>query len=144
MFSARSPLIRQRQRGVDAPAKATLAIMHQLGRGVPQDFDKVLTLLTESAEAGYHFAQLRLAEFYLTPEAVPAEMAQRLDLPDPIKASEFYELAAAQGNAKARAEVEKIANGGGIFNDPAVRLKLIQRGVERGEGAGDQYPGLYA
>ena len=117
----------------DLPAKATLAVMHQIGRGVRQDFDKMFALLEESADAGYHFSQLRLAELYMSPEAVPPAMAEELDLPDPIKATEFYELAAAQGNAKARTELDKFADGEGLFNDPAVRLKLIMRGVHRGE-----------
>jgi TPR repeat protein len=119
----------------DLPAKATLAIMHQIGRGVPQDFNKMFSLLEETAGAGYHFSQLRLAELYMSPESVPPAMATKLDLPDPIKATEFYELAASQGNATARAELDKIAEGGGLFNDPAVRLKLVMRGVERGEAA---------
>ena len=54
----------------DLPAKATLAIMHQIGRGVPQDFDKMFSLLEEPADAGYHFSQLRLAELYMCPDAV--------------------------------------------------------------------------
>ncbi len=119
----------------DLPAKATLAIMHQIGRGVPQDFDKMLSLLKESADGGYHFSQLRLAELYMSPESVPEVLATKLDLPDPLKATEFYELAAAQGNTTARAELDKAADGEGLFNDPAVRLKLIKRGVERGEAA---------
>lgn len=119
----------------DLPAKATLAIMHQIGRGVPQDFDKMFLLLEETADAGYHFSQLRLAELYMSPDAVSPALARKLDLPDPIKATEFYELAAAQGNSTARAELDKFADGAGLFDDPAVRLKLISRGVERGEPA---------
>lgn len=119
----------------DLPAKATLAIMHQIGRGVPQDFDKMFSLLEQSADAGYHFSQLRLAELYMSPDAVSPALAQKLDLPDPIKATEFYELAAAQGNSNAQAELDKFADGEGLFDDPAVRLKLIKRGVERGEAS---------
>lgn len=119
----------------DLPAKATLAIMHQIGRGVPQDFDTMFALLEETADAGYHFSQLRLAELYMSPDAVSPALAQKLDLPDPVKATEFYELAAAQGNSTAQAELEKFADGEGLFDDPAVRLKLINRGVERGEAA---------
>ncbi|MEO0752916.1 MAG: tetratricopeptide repeat protein [Pseudomonadota bacterium] len=119
----------------DLPAKATLAIMHQIGRGVPQDLDTMFALLEETADAGYHFSQLRLAELYMSPEAVTPALAEKLDLPDPIKATEFYELAAAQGNSTARAELDKFADGEGLFDDPAVRLKLINRGVERGEAS---------
>ncbi|MEL6991032.1 MAG: hypothetical protein AAGL92_05590, partial [Pseudomonadota bacterium] len=66
-------------------------------------------------------------------DAVSPTLARQLDLPDPLKATEFYELAAAQGNSVARAELDKAADGEGLFNDPAVRLKLINRGVEQGE-----------
>ena len=119
----------------DLPAKATLAIMHQIGRGVPQDFDKMFALLEETADAGYHFSQLRLAELYMSPDAVSPALAEKLDLPDPVKATEFYELAAAQGNSTARTELDKFADGEGLFDDPAVRLKLINRGVEKGEAS---------
>ena len=116
----------------DAPAKSTLAIMYQIGRGVPQDFDRMIALLKESADAGYHFAQFRLAELYMNPGAIPLRMAQSMDLPDPIAAVELYEQAAAQGSAEARAALEKFYDGGATFDDPEVQLKWLRHGAENG------------
>ncbi|WP_162685578.1 tetratricopeptide repeat protein [Roseovarius amoyensis] len=116
----------------DAPAKSTLAIMYQIGRGVPQDFDRLIELLKESADAGYHFAQFRLAELYMNPGAIPQRMAQSMDLPDPIKAAELYELAAAQGSAEAEAALKKFYEGGTGFDDPEVQMKWLRHGAQNG------------
>lgn len=114
----------------DAPARSTLAIMYQIGRGVPRDFDRMIALLRESADAGYHFAQFRLAELYMDPGAIPSSLARKLDLPDPIAAAELYEKAAAQGSAEARAALERFYKGGGAFDDPEVKMKWLMHGVK--------------
>ncbi len=117
----------------DAPAKATLAIMHQIGRGVPQDFDRMVALLKESADAGYHFAQFRLAELYMNPGAIPAGLAQSLGLPDPIAAAQLYERAAAQGSAEAEAALKEFYDGGAGFDDPEVKMKWLRHGAQNGD-----------
>lgn len=119
--------------GGDVPAKATLAIMYQLGRGVPQDFERMVALLQESADAGYHFSLVRLAELYMNPQSVPASLAKEFDLPDPIKAAEYYEKAAEQGSTKARVELEKFYEGEGLFDAPEVKVKWIRHAAERGD-----------
>lgn len=118
--------------GGDAPAKATLAIMYQIGRGVPQDFDRMIALLKEAADAGYHFAEFRLAELYMNPGVIPARLAHDLDLPDPIAAAKLYEKAAAQGSTEARAALEKFYEGGAGFDDPEVKMKWLRHGAETG------------
>jgi len=119
--------------GGDIPAMSTLAIMYQLGRGVRQDFDRMLELLTNSADAGYHFSQFRLAEIYMNPRSVPGRLARELDLPDPIKAAELYQKAAAQGSAEAEAALKAIYEGDGVFDDPEVRLKWVQNAADKGD-----------
>ena len=119
--------------GGDVPAKSTMAIMHQLGRGVPQDFNKMIGLLKDSADAGYHFSQFRLAELYMKPDSIPASLARDLDLPDPIKAAKLYEMAAAQGSQDARVALDKFLEGDGVFDDPAVRLKWVMHAAEGGD-----------
>jgi TPR repeat protein len=42
-----------------------LGIMHEKGRGVAQDYREALRLITAAAEAGFYYAQVRLAEIYL-------------------------------------------------------------------------------
>lgn len=116
----------------DAPAKSTLAIMYQIGRGVPQDFDRMIALLKDAAGAGYHFAQFRLAELYMDPGALPPGLARRLDLPDPIEAAKLYEMAAAQGSTEARAALKRFYDGSGAFDDPEVKMKWLMHGAKNG------------
>ncbi|MEQ9257652.1 MAG: tetratricopeptide repeat protein [Roseovarius sp.] len=124
---------REAIKGGDPVAKSTMAVMHQIGRGVRQDFEMTLALLQQSADAGYHFAQFRLAELYMSPQMMPAYLAEELDLPDPVKAAELYEKAAAQGSEDARAKLNDFYEGTGAFDDPAVRLKWIMQAADRGE-----------
>lgn len=124
---------RRAAEGGDAPAKSTLAIMYRIGRGVPKDFDRMFDLLQESAEAGYHVSQYRLAETYMNPQSVPGALARRLDLPDPVKAAELYRMAADQGSVDAKAALAKFHEGNGGFEDPETRLKWLRNAVEQGD-----------
>lgn len=119
-------------KGGDASAQSTLAVMYQLGRGVPRDSGRMLELLKASADAGYHFSQFRLAEVYMTPEAVPASLARELDLPDPVRAAELYRKAADQGSEEARAALEKFYEDSDRFDDPETRMKWIRHAAGNG------------
>ena len=116
----------------DAPAQSTLAVMYQIGRGVPQDLEKALDLLRQSAAAGYHFAQFRLAELYLSPRAMPEDLARRFGLPDPVKAVELYRQAADQGSADASAALARLLEGDGAFDDPEARAKWLRHAAGQG------------
>jgi TPR repeat protein len=118
----------------DAPAMATLAIMYRLGRGVPRDFDAMAALLTQSAEAGYHVAQLRLAELYMSARGVPARLARELGLPDPVRAAELYRAAADQGSEEAGAALTRLIEGGAdAFDDPETRLAWLRHAADEGD-----------
>lgn len=117
----------------DTPAQSTLAIMYRIGRGVPKDFGRMLDLLQQSAEAGYHVSQFRLAETYMNPQSVPGSLARTLDLPDPVKAAEFYRMAAEQGSEDARAALAKFHEGDGVFDDPEVRMKWLRHAAQEGD-----------
>ena len=117
----------------DAPAQSTLAIMYRIGRGVPKDFERMFDLLQQSAEAGYHVSQYRLAETYLNPQSVPGALARRLDLPDPVKAAELYRMAADQGSADAEAALAKFHEADGLFDDPATRVKWLRHAAQQGD-----------
>ncbi len=119
--------------GGDTVAMATMAMMYQLGRGVPQDYEKMIALLKASAEAGYHFAQFRLAELYMKPDAIPSEIAARLDLPDPIKAADLYEKAAQQGSVEARAALDGFISGEMLSASPEIRLKWLRYSASQGD-----------
>jgi len=118
----------------DAPAQSTLAIMYQLGRGVPRDPERMVALLQQSAEAGYHVAQSRLADLYMTGAGVPGALARTLDLPDPVRAAELYRAAADQGSSEAEAALAELLEGGDeAFDDPQVRVKWLRHAAEQGE-----------
>ncbi|MDZ7709872.1 MAG: tetratricopeptide repeat protein [Roseovarius sp.] len=124
---------RRAAEGGDAPAKSTLAIMYRIGRGVPKDFDRMFDLLHESAEAGYHVSQYRLAETYMNPQTLPRALARRLDLPDPVKAAELYRMAADQGSEDAKAALAKFHEADGLFDDPATRVKWLRHAAQQGD-----------
>lgn len=127
-------LYRRAAEGGDAPAQSTLAIMYRIGRGVPRDFDRMFDLLHASAEAGYHVSQVRLAETYMNPQSVPGALARRLNLPDPVKAAEFYRMAADQGSAEAKAALARFHEDGGVFDDPETRVKWLRHAAQSGDG----------
>ena len=130
--------------GGDVAAKSTMAIMHQLGRGVPQDFNKMMIdLLKASADEGYHFSQFRLAELYMKPDSIPGSLARELDLPDPIKAAKLYEMAAAQGSQDARVALDKFLEGDGLFDDPETKLKWVMHAADNGDAQAINTSGLH-
>jgi TPR repeat protein len=119
----------------DAAAQSTLAIMYRLGRGVPRDFDRMFDLLTASAGAGYHVAQVRLADLYMNAQDVPVRLAQEHGLPDPVKAAELYRKAADQGSAEAGAALTSLIGGGAddAFDDPATRVAWLRHAAAQGD-----------
>lgn len=118
----------------DLPALATLAIMARLGRGVPRDPAQMLSLLRESADGGYHFAQLRLAQVYHRGEGFPGGAYAALGIPDAAQAARYYRMAADQGNAVAAFELASLFRDGaaGLDPDPAQRAEWVARAAEGG------------
>lgn len=100
----------------DAPGMTTLALMHRVGRGVPRDTARMVALLEEAADAGYHFAQYRLAQTYLTGEGIPGRSDPALGIPDPGRAATLYTRAAEAGNITAALELAA------LYGDPASGL----------------------
>lgn len=118
----------------DLPAKATLAIMYQLGRGTSRDFRQMVGLLEEAANGGYHFAQLRLAAIYMNPtSSMPRGLADELGLPDVVKAAEMLERSAAQGNEDASRALKQLYSEDGPVTDPVQRAALIRRSAQTGD-----------
>ena len=118
----------------DIAAKSSMAIMYRLGRGVPRDSRKMLALLQETADAGYHVSQLRLAELYLSPRALPPALARQLALPNPVEAVRYYQMAADQGSTEAQAKIAQIYEGAGEFADPTIKLRLLEHAAKGGDG----------
>lgn len=100
----------------DPAAMTTLALMYRVGKGVPRDPRRMVQLLEKAAEAGYHFAQYRLAQSYLTGEGIPEGRDAALGIPDPARAATLFARAAKAGNASAAAELAA------AYADPASGL----------------------
>ncbi|GKY87316.1 tetratricopeptide repeat protein [Sinisalibacter aestuarii] len=110
----------------DAPGMTTLALMHRVGKGVPRDPARMVTLLEGAAEAGYHFAQYRLAETYLTGEGIPGRRDAALGIPDPARAAALYTRAAEAGNITAALELAALYGdpASGLPDNPGERARL--------------------
>jgi TPR repeat protein len=123
--------------GGDAAAAATLAMMHRLGRGVPRDPVRQMALMTEAAEAGYHFAQYRLARTYLTGEGIPAEAQEALGLPDPVRAIPHLAAAARAGNDDAAREIADLYASGapGLTPNPFRQFRWVSFLADKGDAS---------
>lgn len=121
----------------DPAAKTTLALLHRIGRGVPRDAGRMVALLQEAADDGYHFAQYRLAQVYLTGEGIPGGADPGLGIPDAARAADLLELAANQGNTKASVELAQLYAdaASGLAADPVRRAQLVTRAAEAGDPA---------
>jgi uncharacterized protein len=110
----------------DAPGKTTLALMHRVGKGVPRDPVRMVALLDEAAQAGYHFAQYRLAQTYLTGEGIPGRRDATLGIPDPARAADLYTDAAEAGNITAALELAALYAdpASGLAENPAEQARL--------------------
>lgn len=117
----------------DLPAMATMGMMSGLGRGTSRDFRQMIGMLEQSADAGYHFAQLRLASIYLNPNNIPRSLATELGLPDVVKSAEMLELASAQGNEDAARALKQLYSEDGPVSDPVQRAALIRRSAQGGD-----------
>jgi TPR repeat protein len=119
----------------DVAAAATLAMMHRLGRGVPRDAERQIALMTQAAEAGYHFAQVRLAQTWLTGEGILPEDRAALGLPDPVRAIPHLAGAARSGvDEAARTLAELYATGApGLNPNPARQFRWTSFLADKGD-----------
>lgn len=97
----------------DAPGMTTLALMYRLGKGVPRDPARMVALLQQAADRGYHFAQFRLAQTYLDGDGIPGRTDAGLGIPDLARAVRLFGRAADAGNASAAFELA------GLYGDPS-------------------------
>lgn len=121
----------------EVAAQTTLALMYRLGRGVARDPVLSLELLTEAADSGYHFAQVRLAETYLTGEGFPGGVSEANGVPDPAKAATLFRAAAEQGNLEAALALAELytTEGSGLPPDPAERFRWTSFAADQGQAA---------
>lgn len=112
----------------DPESQTTLALMHQLGRGVPRDPERLLTLLGAAADQGYHFAQVRLAQILIDGEGLP-------DGADPAAGRARLVQAARAGSDEAiRALIDIYTDGvPGIAPNPVFRYRWTNVLAEAGD-----------
>ena len=118
----------------DLAAMTTLGFLYRLGRGVPRDSGEMVRLMTAAAEGGYHFAQLRLGQTYLSGDGIPGGADADLNIPDTETAARYFSMAAEQGSILATLELARIyseADGPGT-GDPDLQLRWTQRAADAG------------
>ncbi|MFC2981113.1 tetratricopeptide repeat protein [Roseicyclus marinus] len=121
----------------DLAGTTTLAFMYRLGRGVPRDTAEMLRLFRIAADGGYHFAQINLAQTYLTGEGVPGGADPALGIPDARAAVPLLAAAARGGNLDAaRGLAALYATGAeGVPPNASQRLRWTRHVAETGDPA---------
>lgn len=121
--------------GGDPAAQTTLGFLHLLGRGVDRDPARMLELMGQAADQGYHFAQFRLAQTYLTGEGIPERDREALGIPDVIRAAELFEDASASGNADAALILADLYAGNieGLIQSDEDRFRWTERAANTGD-----------
>lgn len=112
----------------DAAGMTTLALLHQVGQGVPQDAGRMVDLMTRAAEQGYHFAQFRLAQVYHRGDGVPGRTDAGLGIPDRTRALTLYARATEAGNLDAALALSALYSDPsfGLSDDPAEQVRLTR------------------
>lgn len=118
----------------DAAGMTTLALLHQIGQGVPRDTAKMVELMKGAADLGYHFAQYRLAQVYLRGDGVPGGKDEALGIPDAAMAVTYFNKAADAGNLSAALELSELVTDPSVDlgQDPADVAMLIRRLARQG------------
>ncbi len=118
----------------DPAAMTSLAMMHRAAIGVPQDSARMVELLSDAAEAGYHFAQYRLAQTYLSGDGIPGRADPALGIPDPTRAATWFTRAADAGNIEAALELAGLYGDpeSGLPDNPGEQARLTRIAAESG------------
>jgi len=94
----------------------------------------MVALLNDAAEAGYHFAQYRLAQTYLSGDGIPGRADPALGIPDPARAVTWFTRAADAGNLEAALELAGLYAdpGSGLPDNPGEQARLTQMAADTG------------
>ena len=116
--------LREKAEAGDAVAQFELALKHDRGEGVEQDFEEAVRWYEKSAEQGNADAQYNLAVKYAKGEG--AEQDQQ-------KAAELYRQAAQQGDADAEFNLGlRYANGIGVEQSDEKAFAWFQKSADHG------------
>ncbi|MEM1342054.1 MAG: tetratricopeptide repeat protein [Pseudomonadota bacterium] len=121
--------------GGDLAGKTTLGFMYLLGIGVEGDAERAIALMQQAADGGYHFAQWRLGQIYLTGEEVRRGDQEALGIPDAERAVELLAAAARAGNSEATLVLAELFSGAEderLPRDDAARFRWTREAAEQG------------
>jgi len=108
----------------DAQAQFNLALMHENGQGVVQDYAQAMSWYKLAAAQGHAKAQLNLAFMYAVGQGVVQDYAQAMS---------WYKAAAAQGHATAQLHLGVMYGDGlGVVQDSAESVKWYKLAAEQG------------
>src|SRR6056297_3255085 len=118
----------------DPAGMATLAFMYRLGRGVSRDPERMLALFRQAADQGYHFAQVNLAQIYLSGEGIPGGADADLGVPNPRAAVPLLAAAARSGNLDAAGALADLYATGadGVPANASSRFRWTNTAAEAG------------
>lgn len=119
----------------DLPAKTTLGFMYLLGIGVENDAERALDLMQEAADGGYHFAQYRLGQIYLTGDEMRRVDQEALGIPNAERAIELLAAASGSGNSEATLVLAELFSGAGdarLPQDDAARFRWTREAADQG------------
>jgi len=119
----------------DLAAVTSLGFMHRYGRGVQRDAARMVALMQEAAEGGYHFAQYRLAQVYRRGDGIPGGADAALGIPDGGEAARLYRMAALQGNGFAALELAELYADDrfGVAANDAEQARWLTMAAEAGQ-----------
>jgi TPR repeat protein len=122
-FAAAASWYRKAADQDDEMGLCNLAVLLLQGKGVTQDSEQAITLLTKAATEGSAFAKYRLAVCYQEGEGVPQDYARCVH---------WYGQAAAQGHGPAINNLgDKYENGLGVGQDLAKAFELYSVAAEK-------------
>lgn len=119
----------------DLAAVTSLAFMHRYGRGVQRDPARMVALMADAAEGGYHFAQYRLAQVYRRGDGIPGGADAAMGIPDGGAAARLYRMAALQGNGFAALELAELYADDrfGVAADDTEQARWLTMAAEAGQ-----------
>lgn len=124
-FEEAAKFIAQAAEQGNADAQHILGVMHQTGRGMPQDNAGAVEWYRKAALQGQVIAQLNLGVMYDQGQGIPRDHAQ---------AAKWFRMAAQQGNADAQFNLGLMHKlGRGVPQDYAQAVKWFQKAAKQGQ-----------
>ena len=96
--------------------------------------ERLVELMRAAADGGYHFAQYRIGQTYLTGDGIPGGEDVSLGIPDRDEAARYLSMAAEQGNIEAVLDLARIYSelDGPGTGDAEQQFRWTERAVEAG------------